>query len=280
MPSLSSFEQMLSYTGSKIAHMSEEFEKHHDKLSSTELKTMTAELKKSKKILSESFKDGIHPEFDSKLLFGIMSYINKIKKSTTSARAETTRKTQKMNFLEALADFQALLKTLKKQKKSSSENIYKKTGKKTVVKIQGIKGKSLSQVKELNNHLSLAESKLFELRKSCQIDQNFLTDAQSKDITSLLKKTNLYLAKTRELQKSFSGKAKPEYNKATLRKLLDHIQFLQNSLESEIQAGTAMVQTNLFWHTLREFQTLAQELEKLKKTRGKAVADVQTDLLS
>ncbi len=278
MPSLSSFEQMLSYTGRKIAHMSEEFAKHHDKLSSSELKTMTSELKKSKKVLAESYKDQTQPEFDNKLLTSILAYISKIKRST--ATVETTRKTQKMNFLEALTDFQTLLKSLKKEKKVSQNNAVKKASKKNVVKIQGIKARSLSQIKELNNQLSLTESKFIEFNNKNKLNHNYFTQEQYKDITSLLKKTNLYLAKTKALQKSINGKVKLEYNKLALCNILNYIQFFHDILESENQGGRALTQINMFWLAAREFQTLAQELENLKKVRGKAVASVQTDLLS
>ena len=264
--------------------MSEEFAKHHDKLSSSELKTMTTELKKSKKSLSDLFTKDIYPEFDTKLLSSIMTYINKIKRSTTISKVETGRKTQQVNFLEALTDFQSLLKTLKKQKKEHLESPQKKVKKRSVVKIQGIKqgikGKSVSQIKELDRHLHLTESKLRNLKKGYQKGQNVLNNDQYKDITSLLKKANVYLTKTKALQSSLSGKAKPEFNTLTIHNLLSHINFLQNSIESEIQAGAALTQANLFWYTLREFQTLVQELENLKKSRGKIVAKVETDLLS
>ena len=80
---------------------------------------MTAELKKSKKSLADTLKGQHPPEFDAKLyLTSILSYITKIKRSTHHSTLETTRKTQKMNFLEALSDFQLLLKAIKKTYKN------------------------------------------------------------------------------------------------------------------------------------------------------------------
>lgn len=260
--------------------MSEEFAKHHEKLSSAELKTMTTELKKSKKKLVDSLKGSAPNEYDENLVSSILAYINNIKKSTQHTTIETTRKTQKMNFLEALSDFQTLLKTLKKHAKITPKLPQTKLRKKSVVKIQSVKGKTLSHSKELDRQLSLTQSKLHDFKSVLQSGQLNNDDIYFQDVTDLLKKTNMYLTKAKAMQNSLRGKARLDYNASTFKNLSKHIRELQALQHSEFQTGTALTKANLFWYTLREFNTLITELEKLKKIRGKVVAHVETDLLS
>ena len=59
----------------------------------------------------------------------------------------------------------------------------KKLKKRSVVKIQSIQGKSLSQIKELDNHLHLAEAKLREIKRNYRF-------------ISIIEKTNKSLAET------------------------------------------------------------------------------------
>lgn len=280
MSSLSSFDQMLTYASSKIAQMSEEFERHHDKLPQSELKTMTDQLKKTHKTLTQAMQGKEVPEYDQSLLKSIISFINKIKKNTTAPEEVGARRSQKVIFLDALTDFQSLLKDLQKKKKSGSSSLASKVKKQPVVKIGGIKRKAAAPAgKELDKHLTLAESKLANLKVAVSESSGDINQAQFKEVTSALQEANDVL-KQNTTSKVLSGQYRPDYNRKTMRKILDEINFLHKNIDLQVRAGAAQMQSNLFWSTLKEFHNLLQTLEELKKTRGKTVARVETDLMS
>ena len=128
----------------------------------------------------------------------------------------------------------------------------------------------MSQSKELDHHLTLTEGKLDELKLHFQAGLISLDDDQYQDLTELLKKTHLYLTKAKAMQSTLRGKAKLEYDAATLKTLVNHINELQGLRHSEFQTGTALTRANLFWYTLKEFKTLIQELRKVKKNPRKS----------
>lgn len=277
---MTSLDQMLSYAGSKIAQMSKEFEKHRDSLIVEDFKTMTKELKKTKKNLSSVLGSQDIPQFDQSLLSSLLSYISKIKKSAPKEPNPGTRRSQRMIFLDELVELQGVLKILQTRSKegpASSDQI--KT--KSIIKIQGIKSKGAKVPDpDLNKHLSLTEVKLDALKKSVSKNGARIKPTQYRELNTILKKANLSLVKAKAMHKSLSGQYKPDYDKKVMKKIMQEILFIQDVLDDEVRSGTAQMQANLFWFALREFQTLIQDLESLKKTRGKAVANVQTDLAS
>jgi hypothetical protein len=279
MTGLSKFDQMLTYTSSKIAHLTGEFEKHHDKMPGSQFKTMTSELRKAKKKLSHALEDAAVPEFDNKLLTTLISYIDHIKKETEGVPFRATRQEEKMIFLDVLADFHGLLKDL--DKKTNEKIKYKAQ---PVVKIKSIvqKGRRKgSETSDLNNHLSLTETRLGHLHKL--IKKSSLEPigvGQYKELITVLKKANVALVKARAMHEQFSGQYQPDYNRKTMRKIFNEINFLQNNASAQMMAGTAQSQINLFWQTLKEFQSLLQDLEEMKKTRGKTVAHIEKELFS
>jgi len=276
---MNSLDQMLTFAGSKIAYMSEEFEKHHDKLPYADFKTVATELKKTKQNLAHVLNSNDFPKFDHKLLSSILSYINKIKKSAPKELEKGKRRSPQIMFLDELSDFQGVLKILKK--KSASSTLNSKTKGRAVVKIQGIKSKgSVHSDKDIDQHLNITESKLDALKKSVSKGDAKVNQAHYKELTTILKKANISLVKAKALRKSLSGQYQPDYNKKVMRKILLEINFFQNFIDHQVRAGTAHTQVNLFWHTLKEFQTLLQDLESLKKSRGKAVSAVLTDMSS
>jgi hypothetical protein len=271
---MSSLDQMLSTAGNKIAHMSDEFKKRHEKMPFEDFKTMTKELKKTKQNLSMVIGRGEVPKFDNKLLSSIMSYINKIKKTAPLEIKIGIRRTPEAIFLDELGELQSVLKTLKSSNKAGSKLIGS-----SVVKIKGIKSKGSTHAdKDLNKHLSLTESKLNALKKTASRKKTPIDPAQFKEVTTILKKANLSLVKTKAMRQSLSGQYKPDYDKSVMRKILKEINFFQDLIDEEVRVGTAHMQVNLFWFTLKEFHTLLQDLESLKKIRGKTVASVQTDM--
>jgi hypothetical protein len=282
MPNVSAFDQKLAFAGSKIAHMSEELKKHSSlPLSQTEYKAMTAELKKNQKSLSQMLQSQKAPELDRQLLAGIMSYINQIKKSTNiPQKINGTRRSQQTIFWDALTDFQELLKNLRNMKKQESLTYPSKTKSKAVVKIQGIQKKEVLPVdKDLNDHLTITESKLDNFKNSITKNAKGINLTLYKDLTATLKKANLSIVKAKALKQSLQGQYKPNYNHKIVDTALQDIQnILESGIENQVKAGIAQAQANLFWTALREFQTLLQDLESLKKTRGKVVSQVLTDM--
>lgn len=264
-------DQMLSSTSSKIAHMSDAFEKHHDKLPFEDFKTMTKELKKTKQNLSKVLGKGSVPHFNHHLLSSILSYINKIKKATPLDERPRLRRSQKVIFLDELIELQGILKILES---NNGNEPAAQMQNKTVVKI---KGSAISD-QDLSKHLNLAECKLGALKKLMSKKGVKINSTQYKELTTILKKTNVSLVKAKAMQKSLNNKYKLGYDKKFIQKIFQEINFFQNFMDDEVRAGTAQKQANLFWDSLKEFQTLLQDLEFLKKIRGKAVASVQTDL--
>jgi hypothetical protein len=272
---MTSLDQMLSSTGSKIAQMSEEFEKHREKLP-FDFKTMAKELKKTKQNLSQVLGREKVLLFDDRLLSSILSYIEDIKKTTPKDEKVRVRRSQKVIFLDELIELQGVLTILQSKKKKEPPAQIKT---KSVIKIKGIKSKgSAVPDQDLDKHLSLAESKLNALKKSMSKSGVKINPTQYKELTTILKKTNVSLVKVKALQKSLSGKYKPDYDKKIIQKIFQEINFFEDLIDDEVRVGTAQKQVNLFWDSLKEFQTLLQDLESLKKTRGKAVASVQTDM--
>lgn len=288
---MTSLDQMLSYAGGKIAHMSDEFLKHKDKLPFEDIKTMTKELKKTKQNLSQVLGRDDIPKFDKKLISSILSYIDKIKKtapqeqaadkrnktkkSTPQEAAAGKRRSQKVIFLDELVELQGVLKILRSKSKSPSTSSIKR---KSIIKIEGFKSKGGGSAnQDLGKHLSLTETKLNALKKSTA-KKSKVNQTQFKEVITVLKKTNLSLVKAKAMHKSLSGQYNPEYDKKVIRKIFQEIEFFQDLMDDTIRTGTAQMQANLFWFTLKEFHHLLQDLESLKKIRGKQVASVQTDM--
>lgn len=273
---MTSLDQMLSATGSKIAYMSDEFKKNRDHLPSGDIKMMTEDLKKTKQNLFEVLGRKNLPKFDTHLIASILSCINKIKKTAPEPKAIRRQLYQK-SFVNELVELQDVLKVLQMRNK---KRVLKEDSveRKPIIKIEGIKRRGkISSDRDLGKHLSLTESKLNDLKKSVAIGKK-IPYSQYRELTTLLKRANVSLVKAKAMQKSLKGIYRPNYDKKITKKIFNEIAFFQNILDEVVQVGTSQVQVNLFWFTLREFQTLLKDLESLKKIRGKAVAAVQTDM--
>jgi hypothetical protein len=277
MTGLTKFDQMLTYASSKIAHLTGEFEKHYDKMPDSQFKTMTSALKKAKKDLSHALKGTTVPEFDSKLLESLISYIDDIKKGTKETSTRGVRRTQKAIFFDVLGDFYELLKDL--DKKTEAKIKYKA---RPVVKIESIVQKGARKgavTSDLNKHLTHTEIILGELYQNVKKSPSEVITVD-KELTIALKKANVALVKVKAMHEQFYGQYKPDYDRRIIRKIFNEINFLQNNLNAQMMAGTAQSQINFFWHALKEFQSLLQELEAMKKKRGGAVAAIEKDLFT
>jgi hypothetical protein len=273
---MDSLDQMLSYAGSKIADMSEEFEKHQDALPREDFKTMAKELRKTKERLVQVLKSNDFPKYDHKLLSTILLYINKIKKNKPK-EIEIKNRSHKVVFLDELNELQGILKIIKKKQSPASSKIKSRV----VVKIERIKSKgSAISDKDIDQHLNITKSKLNLLKKNFSKGEEKVKTSHYKELNIILKKANISLVKAQAIHKSLKGQYKPNYDRKVMRKILDEIYFFQNHIEEQVRLGTAQAQVNLFWHTLKEFKALLQDLEGLKKTRGKTVASVLTDMSS
>jgi hypothetical protein len=211
--------------------------------------------------------------------------------------------------MKALNEFQGLLKDLRHFQKEEEALPMPKL--KPVVKIEGIKKEtSFSEDKELGKHLHHANEKLSSFAKVFAQQGNVAANMY-RDVTTALKKTNVALVRVKALHKTFEGKYKPQISSRIIKKLLKDIdvlenaadfieepednvlkiirrvqekqnltpqkmaELLQNNPEIRIMVGTAKRQFELFWDTLKEFQSLLQDLEFLKESRGKKTASVE-----
>lgn len=223
----------------------------------------------SLKLLLSAFQNEVTPAIKKAVVKSIMRSIETLKESVVLAEIGAKPQTKKniKQFFKISDEIRKAFDNV--LKKPPARHVEDEAG---VVKIKGVR-KSVPT--DLNKHLQKAGKCLTALKKKNDSLES-ISELDFKQLTPVLQSTTVVLANAVH---KLEGKHLPNYNRKTIEKILAQVDSIKLSLKARIEADAQRMQVNLFWNTLNEFQTLLQNLEKLKETRGKKVAPVDKEPL-
>jgi hypothetical protein len=253
MTALSKINQTLNTTSHQLDYFAKELKQHPEVLKTDRIEKLTNELTHAATEVAKEIKEEKAPSFKADSLKSQLSIVGKLIKNE-SLNTE---------FKAALKSYASQLKALKKLKAPGE------TTKNREVKVKPV----IRRDSDVGKHLTAVSAKL----KVVLTNKDKVKAQHFKELTNILMKTNVALAKSVAFHKTMPNQYKPNYNARMIQSLLNGMNALGSQARiAQVSSQAAILAT--FNMTLTEAKGLLEQvLEHLKESRGKRVSKVSSD---